>query len=887
MPATLEPIAIVGIGCRFPGGASSPHRLWELLCQGFDGIIEVPADRWDSRRFYHPDPTVPGKMIVRKGGFIQERLDCFDAAFFQISPREADSVDPQQRLLLEVAWEAMEDGGIVPSVWRGSQTGVFVGGFTTDWQNLNNRPSNIVLGDAYTGINSSQTILSARLAYFFDFKGPCLTVDTACSSSLVAIHLACQNLWNRTCVMALAGGVNAMLVPEPMIAMSKGHFLNPEGYCRSFDADAKGYVRGEGAGMVILKPLSLALRDQDPIYALIRGTGINHDGHTNGLALPNPEAQKTLIASVLQQAQVPSSDIQYIEAHGTGTLAGDPMEAWALDQVLMNESSPRPKCLIGSIKSNIGHLEAAAGIAGLIKTALCLKHRTIPPNRHFNKPNPAIPFDQYGIEVSVATQPFPEPHKTLYAGVNSFGYGGTNAHAILQEHPGVSLPVQTKGIIVRPFPFPLSAKSKDALHDQVRQLADFLQDQPNVDISDIAYTLCRRREHFTHRICIVAQTAQDLHKKLLDFLSHGEGLGALRGEPLEKQPKIAFVYTGMGPQWWGMGRELLDSEPVFRETMEACDRHLASLAGWSLLDELAKDEHHSNMDQPEYAQPASFALQAALTELLKSWGVVPEGIVGHSIGEVAAAYASGAITLEEGVRISYHRSRLQARRKGQGTMLAAEISREQALTFVERYPLQLSIAAINGPTSLTLSGEEQALRAVAGILEGQGTFNRLMKVNIAYHSYQMEGLQEEVLQAMVGLAPQTPSIPLFSTVTGQESCDGRLDGYYWWQNIRQPVLFEKALQGMSQRGYNLFVEVGPHPVLSKAIKDTLSLINSPGVSLYTLNRKEVEAEALARLIARLHMAGVSIEWERLLQSSGQLVQLPKYPWQRKLHWKEY
>lgn len=872
----FSPIAIIGIGCRFPGGVSSPQGLWEKLCQGFDGICDIPEDRWDIRRFYDSDPSLAGKMVVKRGGFLQQKLDTFDAGFFNLSPREADCLDPQQRLLLEVSWEAMEDGNLVPSSLKGSRTGVFIGGFTTDWQTLNNQPDNLLLGDLYTAINSSQTVLSARLAHFFDLKGPCLTVDTACSSSLVSVHLACQSIWNGECRMALAGGVNAILTPQTSIGMSKGRFLNPEGQCRAFDADAKGYVRGEGAGIVILKPLQQAIQDGDAIYAVIRATGVNHDGHTNGLALPNRDAQKELISAVLTQAQIDPSDIQYVEAHGTGTLAGDPSEAWAIDQVL-NQKFRRKRCQIGSIKTNMGHLEAAAGVAGLIKAALSLKQRKIAPNLHFTKPNPAIPFEQNCLEVPVTLREFPEPEKKLFAGVNSFGYGGTNAHAVLEEYREAA---QESSLLPRLLPFPFSARSREALQGQILNALSFLENES--DIAGLWHTLCKRREHHPFRACILAKSHSELLQRLIDFSHQGEGPCALVGEPSDIAKELTFVYTGMGPQWWGMGRELMAEELVFKETIAACDRALRSVANWSLIEELARDENSSRMDQPEYSQPANFALQAALTELLKSWGIVPSSVVGHSIGEVAAAYAAQAITLEEGMLISFQRSRVQANRKDLGTMLAVEISQEQAQEYLSRFPGKLSIAAVNAPSTLTLSGEQPALQAIADDLEKQGIFNRFLKVNIAYHSHQLDGLEGELGNSLSHLIPKAPQIPFYSTVTGKR-CD-LLDASYWWQNVRQPVLFHQAMQELISHGCSRFIEIGPHPVLSKAIKENLQHQKKKGLSYCTLNRKEAEGEALARLIALLHLSGVS-HWDGLAPPS-KFVKLPAYPWQRKRHWTE-
>ena len=771
-------------------------------------------------------------------------------------------------MLLEIAWEAFEDGGIVASKLRGSQTGVFIGAFTTDWQNLNNNPFNLMCVEAYTGINSSQTILSARLAYFFDFKGPCLTIDTACSSSLAAVHCASQSLWQQECEMALAGGVNVMLTPEATIAMSKGQFLNPEGYCRSFDANAKGYVRGEGAGIVILKPLSTALRDRDPIYALIKATGINHDGQGSGLIVPNKEAQKQLITHVIAKAQICPSQIQYMEAHGTGTSLGDPIEAWAIDQVL-NCSERKQKCVLGSIKTNIGHLEAAAGIVGLIKTALCLKHRRIPPNLHFSKPNPAIAYDEICLEIPTQCRDFPNPDTLIYAGVNSFGYGGTNVHAVLQAYPRqIDTPART---LSEPFPFPFSAKNTDSLLAQTQQMCAYLQGNPSISMADLAYTLSLRRDHHPHRINVLAQTSSELMSKLKQRTGQGKALSGA--------PKIAFVFTGMGPQRHRMGMELYQRDHVFQAVLNQCDQLLRPLTGWSLLEELTKEKQSSQMDQPEFSQPANFAIQAALFGTLKSKGIHPVEVVGHSIGEIGAAYAAGAISLEAGLYISHHRSRIQASRKGSGTMLAVEMSVENAEVYTSKFPNSLSIAAINSNSYITFSGDEKILQGIARELDQKGVFHRFLKVNIAYHSYQMDGLKEEVLQSLQNISSQKPSIPLYSTVLGREASDIDLDAAYWWQNIRNPVLFKKALFEMHAQ---VFIEIGPHPVLAKHILESHPQCIAP----HTMHRQESEETAIETLLGKLYVNGCSIPWHILQPLEAKCISLPGYPWKKERYWNE-
>lgn len=871
-----EPIAIIGMGCRLPGNAADPSKFWKILCEAKDLITDVPKERWDFRRFYDPDVQFPGKMYVNQGGFLSEKWEEFDADFFQISPREASYLDPQLRLLLELAWETIEDGGLLPENLRGSDTAVYIGAFTSDWQTLQNSPFNRDLCGNYSGINGSKTILSARISHFLDLKGACLTVDTACSSSLVAVHLACENLLQRKCSLAIAGGVNAMLVPETSIAMAKGRFLNPEGRCRSFDADAKGYVRGEGGGMVVLKRLSDALLDGDTIHALIRGTGINQDGYTPGIAQPNVQAQIDLIQSVLKQSAVSPASIHYVEAHGTGTPIGDPIEAMALDQVL-HVPDRKGSCYLGAVKTLFGHLEAAAGIAGLIKAVLCLKKKKIPPNLHFQRANPNIPFEKYCLLIPQDTIDVPEME---FACVNAFGYGGTNAHAVLQHYPTK----ETSPSINNCLLFPFSAKNKRALQDLVVQYENFLREDPKINLVDLAYTLSHKRHPFPERMTINACSHHELGDKL-HLISKGElPEGCYRGRVLEGKSQLTFVYTGMGPQWWGMGRDLLENQAVFRETMQRCDRYLQSVAGWSLLEELQRSEEHSRMEDPVLAQTSNYALQVALTELFTSCGVVPDVYVGHSIGEIAAAYAAGALTLEEGLLVAYHRARIQSKRKGMGGMLAIGIGRKELLAILPQYQDKVSIAAENSDRALTLSGEMAELNKIAETLEKHNVFNRFLKVNIAYHSHQMDGLEKELLESLSQLKSRKPKGKLFSTVFADLQ-ERELHADYWWQNIRQPVLFAQTIQNMISQDCRLFVEIGPHPVLGNYIKELLGQLEINGQVIPSLNRKKRDSDSFWECLGGLFVNGHTLFWERW-QRRGQTISLPTYPWQKKPYWVE-
>jgi acyl transferase domain-containing protein/acyl carrier protein len=879
-----EPIAIVGIGCRFPGGASSPDKLWNLLVDGVDAIVPVPSDRWDSRRFYDDNHDKAGKTYMKEGGFLQEDIFEFDPLFFGISPREAEKLDPQQRLLLEVTWEAFEDAGLTDSKFRGSKTGVFIGGFNLD--NLVNRSgmTECDIVDTHTAVSSSMTILANRLSYTFDLRGPSLTIDTACSSSLVSTHYACLSIWSGESDMAVAGGVNVMLSPFYPIAMSKGQFLSPLGRSMAFDERAAGYGRGEGAGIVILKSLSAAQRDNDNIYSLIKMTGSNQDGHTMGISVPSGDAQQTLIKDVYKKAGIKPSDIQYIEAHGTGTQAGDPVEANALHAVVKEGRVLNDKCLVGSVKTNIGHLEAAAGIAGLIKASLSLKNNKIPASLHFNKPNPAIPFDEMNIKVNTALQDWPNNNVVRYAGVNSFGYGGSNAHVLLEEAPEKTPLKSTKN----PSQFqliPLSAKSDAALADLAAKNAYFLSANREADsLDNLIYTLSQRRSHHSHRMVLLAQHSEDVHKNLQLFSMGRQVEDVVTGQAdLSEDRKVVFVYTGMGPQWFGMGKELMETEAVFNEAIHRCDAAFQTISGWSILDAMMAGDFGENIAKTEIAQPANFILQIALTELWVSWGIKADAVIGHSVGEVSAAYVSGALSLEDAVNVCYQRSRLQAKTANQnGGMLAVGLSKQDAQALIADYD-NVEIAAVNSPNSVTLSGNKPQLQSLAETLDT--TFNRFLAVDIAYHSNNMDMIKDEVLSNLKALKPTETTIDLYSTVSGERISGLDLDAEYWWSNVRQTVNFNEGISSLINDGFTSFVEVGPHPVLAHSIKEIGLETQADLEQFHTFYRGKEEAKTIYSSLATLYTKGFSLNWSELT-AGGQLVSIPSYPWQKNRYWKE-
>ncbi|MGQ4806993.1 hypothetical protein NKDENANG_00331 [Candidatus Entotheonellaceae bacterium PAL068K] len=886
--ARTEPIAIIGMGCRFPGGANTPERFWQLLMHRGDAISEVPAERWDVEALYSPDPAAPGKMTSRWGGFV-EQVDQFDANFFGIAPREAARMDPQQRLLLEVAWEALEDAGQVIERLAGSSTGVFVGihSHSNDycWFQFTD-PASI---ETYTGTGTAHNVMTGRLSYLFDLQGPSVAVDTACSSSLVAVHLAGQSLRTGECRMALAGGVNLMLSPLFSIATSRMNMLAPDGRCKAFDADANGIVRGEGCGVVVLKRLSEALADGDTILAVIRGSAINQDGHTNGLTAPNGLSQQAVIRQALDNAKVAPSEITYVETHGTGTALGDPIEVEALDAVLGRPGPDGPPCVLGAVKSNIGHLEGAAGIAGLIKTVLALQHGTIPPNVHFTQLNPHICLEHTRFVIPTAVRAWPAGPGRRYAGVSSFGWSGTNAHVIIEAAPPGPGTGQAAAVMAgRAHLLPLSTRSPAALQAVAQAYLAFLTAATTdaaVDLQNICYSASMRRSHHPHRMALVGHSAAELVTQLEAWLAGETQPESIAEQQVPSQrPKLVFVCAGQGSQWCGMGQQLFEQEPVFRAMFEQCDALFGRHADWSLVRELAADASQSRLQHTAISQPIIFALQVGLAALWRSWGIVPDAVVGHSMGEVAAAHLAGVLSLDAAVRLIFHRGRLMQPSMGQGQMAAVALSAEQIAPLLEGYEGRLAIAAINRPTATVLSGEPAALEAVLRSLTQQQIVCRLLPGTYAFHSPQMTKVQQQLEQVLDGLQPHSASCPLYSTVTGCVSPGRHQDAAYWGRNAREPVRFAAAVDQLGQDGFEVFLELSPHPVLLGAMAECLAHREQEGTLLASCRRGHQERQVILRTLGRLYTLGYSIDWSRLYPSGGRGVRLPAYPWQRQRYW---
>ncbi|MFD8731431.1 amino acid adenylation domain-containing protein [Streptomyces sp. NPDC059611] len=884
--ALRDKVAIIGMGCRLPGGASDHRTFWRNLMAGKDCITPTPPDRYDVTTLGSRFRDKPGRLVGGRGGYI-DGFDEFDPAFFGISPREADHMDPQQRKLLEVAWETLEDGGQRPADLAGENVAVYVGAFTLDYKILQFADLGFTSLAAHTATGTMMTMVSNRISYCFDFRGPSLSIDTACSSSLVAVHLACQALGRGETDLALAGGTLLNLAPQYTIAETKGGFLSPGGRSRTFDASADGYVRAEGVGLVALKRLEDAVRDGDRIHAVVLGSGVNQDGHTNGITVPNPDAQVSLIRRVCAEAGIAPGELQYMEAHGTSTPVGDPIEAGALARALAIGRKPGTRAYVGSVKTNIGHTESAAGIAGLIKTVLCLKHRHIPPHINLERLNPAIDQASLPYEIPTGPTPWPEHDGPARAGVNSFGFGGTNAHVVLEEAP--FLPRESAPSAERAWSvLPLSARHPDALPELAAGIRAELAGErgPAVTLPDLGHTLAHRRQHLPHRLSVVHTSRASLDEALAALQRGETHPRAVQDRARDAEARrLVWVFTGMGPQWWGMGRQLLRDEPVFREAVTACDDALREFADWSLIEELTAEESASRMAETWLAQPANFALQVGLAALWRSYGVRPDAVVGHSTGEIAAFHEAGVYSLRDAARVAVHRSRLQQTLAGTGTMLAVSLTEEEAERRVRPYRDRVSVAAVNSPTSVTLAGETEALGLLADELRAEQLFAKFLTVQVPYHSVGMERIKDELLAELAPLEPRPAQLPLYLTGAEGVARGPELDAAYWWKNVRDRVRFRAAVDRLAGDGHQVFLEIGPHPVLGHAIRECLEATGATGLTLPSIRRQEDESERFALSLASLHNLGADIDWD-LLQPSGRPVTLPPHPFRRDRHWTE-
>jgi acyl transferase domain-containing protein len=879
--ARTEPIAVIGLGCRFPGGADDPQAFWRLLHDGVDAVREVPRDRWDIDAFYDPDPDAPGKMSTRYGAFLDE-VAAFDAQFFGISPREAVSMDPQQRLLLEVSWEALEDAGLAADRLAGSLTGVFVGLSTNDYGVKLLRANDPTRLDAYFGTGNAPSAAAGRLSYVLGLEGPCLALDTACSSSLVAVHLACHSLRQGECDTALAGGANVILTPDITINFSRARMMAPDGRCKTFDAAADGYVRGEGCGVVVLKRLSDALAHGDRVRAVIRGSAVNQDGRSGGFTAPSERAQETVIRKALAAAGVAPAALSYVEAHGTGTALGDPIEAQALATVLRPERGKDRPLVLGSVKTNVGHLEAAAGIAGLIKVVLALEHGEIPPHLHFKRWNPHVVLDGFPAVIPTACLPWPPAEGRRIAGVSSFGFSGTNAHVVVEEAPA---PAAATGEADPPLHLlALSAGTEPALAALAGRFERHLALEPSASLADLCYTAGTGRSHFNHRVAVIATSTEEARVALRAVAAGEEHAAAARGKAPATPPPVAFLFTGQGAQYLGMGRRLYNTHPSFRRTVDECAALLRPHLEQPLLSVMESENATGALiDQTAYAQPALFVLEYALARLWQEWGVQPALVLGHSVGEYVAACVAGVFSLEDALSLVAARGRLMQALPPGGAMASVMADAERVAAAIAAHRPQLSIAAVNGPSGTVISGAAAALDAVVGRLESEGVRTRRLNVSHAFHSPLLEPMLDEFERRAAAVAFRAPQIGLVSNLTGAVASDADVrSASYWRRQAREPVQFATGMATLRERGCRVFLEVGPHPVLAGMAGACL-----PGAMrlLPSLRRGRDDWRQMLETLRDLYLIGVPVDWAGVHRDHRRRkVGLPTYPFQRERFW---
>lgn len=867
-------IAIIGASCRFPG-ASGLEAYWELLTSGIDAISEVDARRWSTRFYYHPTRGEPAKSYTWSAGLLTD-IDLFEPAFFGISPREAAQMDPQQRVLLELVWHATEDAGIPAAKLAGSGAGVYIGASSTDYRDL--RIGDPASGDSYFMTGGTLSILANRVSYVFDLHGPSLTVDTACSSALVALHHACEAIRDGRIPSAIVGGINLLLSPYPFLGFCRASMLSRRGRCFAFDERADGYVRGEGGGAIILKPLRQALADGDRIRAVILGTGVNSDGRTIGLSLPSEAAQATLIRTVYAAAGVGPDDLAFFEMHGTGTPAGDPIEAAAVGRALgQARREPLP---IGSVKTNIGHLEPASGMAGVIKAALALDHGLVPPTLHCEMPNPNIPFDALNLRLLREAEAI---RSGSCAGVNSFGFGGTNGHAVLAAPPRrpEAQPATNKGLP----PLIVTARTEASLRALAQSWHDTLTATSPEDAPALLRAVARRRDHHPERLVALGEERHEIVAALADFVAGADNPAAVAGTAV-RDGKLAFVYAGNGAQWATMGRQTYDASPAFRAAVARADAALRPVLGWSVAEAIARGVDAEELVHADIAQPLLFAIQVGIVEVLRGLGIEAAGHIGHSVGEIAAAWGAGALSLAEAARVVAARSRHQERTRGNGRMAALALGNAAARELLDELGSALEVGAINAMQSVTVSGPADAIERLAAEARRRGHPCRPLDLDFAFHSAAMDPIRDGLLADLAGLSSTTPETQLVSTVTGTAVAAGELDAEYWWHNIRSPVRFTDAMAALVGGGFRILVEIGPNPVLQSYLHDALRAAEGQGRVLATLSRRQGGEDPFPAIAARCHVAGYDISAADRFDGPTELRGLPLYPWQKEHFWFE-
>ncbi|MBX9642151.1 MAG: SDR family NAD(P)-dependent oxidoreductase [Mycobacteriaceae bacterium] len=859
-----EPIAVVGIGCRFPGGVVGPESFWDLLVEGRNAISPVPADRWDAEAFYDPDPLTPGHMTTKWGGFVPD-IAGFDAEFFGITPREAAAMDPQQRMLLEVAWEALENAGIPTDSLSGTRAGVMMGVYFNEYQSM--LAANPDTVDAYTGTGNAHSITVGRISYLLGLRGPAVAVDTACSSSLVAVHLACQSLRMRETDVALAGGVSVTLRPETQIAISAWGLLSPQGRCASFDAAADGFVRGEGAGVVVLKRLTDAVRDGDRVLAVVRGSAVNQDGRSNGVTAPNTAAQCDVIADALRSSDVAPESVHYVETHGTGTVLGDPIEFEALATTygLLQDQGDGP-CALGAVKTNLGHLEAAAGIAGFIKAALAVQRGQIPPNLHFSQWNPAIDAATTRFFVPTENTRWPAARGPRRAAVSSFGLGGTNAHVVIEQGPD---PVPVTGSDTGVSTLVVSGKTPQRVAATAGVLADWLE-VTDVAVADVAHTLNHHRARHSKVATVVVRDRVQAVGGLRALATGQHAANVVECQSGSPGPGIVFVYSGRGSQWAGMGRRLLSEEPAFAEAVAELEPVFVTQAGFSLRDVLADGRELIGIEQ---IQLGLIGMQLALTRLWRSYGVQPDLVIGHSMGEVAAAVVAGALTPAEGLRVTATRSRLMAPLSGQGAMAMLGLGAEATEALIADYP-QVTLGIYNSPRQTVISGPTAQIEELIAAVRAQNRFAGRVNIEVAPHNPAMDALQPAMRAELADLTPRSPNLPILSTTYENSDRTPAFDAEHWAANMRNPVRFQQAITSAAAQ-HHTFIEISAHPLLTQAITETL-----PGPGHRTVGTLARDADDTVTFRTNLY----TVRPADPPHPPEPHPAIPTTPWQHTRHW---
>ncbi|MGW7047817.1 type I polyketide synthase [Streptomyces avermitilis] len=889
-----EPIAVVGIGCRYPGGVHGADDLWRLVAEGRDAISGMPVNRgWDVAGMYHPDPDVPGRTYSRAGGFLHD-ADRFDAEFFDISPREAATMDPQQRLLLETAWESLENAGIDPRTLRDTQTGVFVGSNIQDYSHVLASAAEAAEGYVVTGTTGA--VVSGRISYVLGLTGPSETVDTACSSSLVAVHRAVQALRNRECVAALAGGATVLTTPRAFSEFSRQRALAPDGRCKAFGAGADGFGLGEGAAVLFLERLSDARWHGHPVLAVIRGSAVNSDGASNGITAPNGPSQERVIRDALAAAAVPADEVDLVETHGTGTRLGDPIEARALLAVYGPAHEKGSPLWIGSVKSNIGHAQAAAGAAGIIKAVMALRHRTLPPTLHADEPTPEVDWSAGTVLPLTAPRPWTDRGHARRAGVSAFGISGTNTHVIVEEAPpapdrdpdtaadGLPDPAHITPPLV---PWLLSGRSQAALRAQAEALLRWTADRPDTPPTAVARALAHTRSRFEHRAVLLGPDADALRGSLTKLAAGAQDGGLVTGEA-GAPGRVAFLFSGQGSQRPGMGKELYEAFPVFAAAFDAVcgelDRHLPRPLREVVFAAPGTPEA-ALLDRTGFAQPGLFAVEIAVFALLRSWGLRPDRLLGHSIGELAAAHVAGVLSLPDACLVVAARGRLMEALPPGGAMAALQATEAEVLALVRDRPGQVAIAAVNGPRSVVVSGDEDTVLELTERWRARGRPAKRLNVSHAFHSPRMDGMLDDFLAVTSSVSYGEPSIPIVSNVTGRLATAAELaDPRYWVEHVRKAVRFRDGMAALQDEGVTVFVEVGPDGVLTGMAADCLT--RSDVLCLAPLRRNRPETRSSLTALAELHCNGVEVDWGALLSGRGAHLDLPTYPFQRERHWLE-